>query len=93
MGLKTDCVILCQTEPSGFTAEPSGGRRNRCCSDFCSSKPPLCAPASGPHEAQTATSATAAETSPGRIEDMRAVGHLSNTADVTTSQNQVSVRF
>lgn len=63
--LNTSCIILCQTEPPGSTAEPSGGRGNWCCADSRTSHPPLGAPASGPIEAQTAASSTAAETPPG----------------------------
>lgn len=65
LGLKTSCVLPSQTESSVIAAEPSGGGRNRCSADICTSKPSLGTLAPGPNAVQTATGSTAAATPPG----------------------------
>lgn len=64
LGLKTSCVLPSQTESSVIAAEPSGGGRNRCSADICTSKPSLGTLAPGPNAVQTATGSTAAATPP-----------------------------
>lgn len=65
VGVNPSCAIFSQTQSSVPSAEPSGRWRNRCSAHSHSSKPPVCAPASGPDETQTAAGSTAAKTPPG----------------------------